>query len=452
MEYTAWSVLVDAGLIGFLLIIGAALRATVRPLQTMMVPASVLAGALGLALGPEGLDLLPFSEQLDTYASVLIVVVFACLALTDAVDFRGLGRSVAGFAGYGVLFYAAQVVIGVLFGLLVLGPLFGTHDGFGLLLFAGWAGGFGSAAAMGTVFGDSGWSEAQSLAFTSATVGLLVGIVGGIVQAKIGAKRGYANEFQGMSVLPEHIRTGVLASDGQRPAIGTHTFSGGSIESLGFQAAIVLVISAAAYGVNEFLGEIFPDFSFPLFSIAFVVGLAVRGLFSVTRTRRFVDSESLKSISGAATDVLVVCGIASIKPSFVADYWLPLTILFVVGLALCLLLGLVVAPRMLGDAWFEKQIFTWGWATGSVSTGLALLRIVDPRLRSRTLEDFAIAYLPLLPVEVTAVTFTPVLVLAGAGWAIAGIWGAIAVVALLVPLAFTRTAGRAGSRASEPTR
>ncbi|MGI8312389.1 sodium/glutamate symporter [Saccharopolyspora hattusasensis] len=453
MDYSAWSLLVDAGLIGLLLVVGATLRATIRPLQTLMVPASVLAGVLGLVLGPGGLGLLRFSKQLGAYSSVLIVVVFACLSLTDDVDLRRLGRSVAGFASYGVAFYAAQIVVGVVLGLLVLGPLFGTHDGFGLLLFAGWAGGFGSAAAMGTVFGDGGWTEAQSLAFTSATVGLLVGIVGGIIQAKIGAKRGYAKEFKGLSALPEHLRTGVLRTDEERPAIGTHTFSGGSIESLSFQASIVLVISAAAYGVNTLLGEVFPSVSFPLFSIAFVVGLVLRGLLSATKTRRFVDPESLKSISGSATDVLVVCGIASIVPSFVAGYWLPLLVLFVVGLALCLLLGLGVAPRMLGDAWFEKQIFTWGWATGSVSTGLALLRIIDPRLRSRTLEDFAIAYLPLLPVEVTAVTFTPVLALAGASWAIAGIWGGIAVLALALPLLFIRRApASTGSRASEPTR
>ncbi|MER7015400.1 sodium:glutamate symporter [Saccharopolyspora sp. NPDC000359] len=451
MDYSAWSLLVDAGLIGLLLVVGAVLRATVRLLQTLMVPASVLAGVLGLVLGPEVLGLLPFSDQLGAYSSVLIVVVFACLSLTGDVDLRRLGRSVAGFASYGVLFYAAQVVVGVVLGLLVLGPLFGTHDGFGLLLFAGWAGGFGSAAAMGAVFGEGGWTEAQSLAFTAATVGLLVGIVGGIIQAKVGAKRGWAEEFEGLDALPEHLRTGVLRGDDDRPVVGTHTFSSGSIESLGFQASVVLVVSAAAYGVNVLLGEAFPAVSFPLFSIAFVVGLVLRGLLSATRTSRFVDPESLKSISGSATDVLVVCGIASIVPSFVTGYWLPLLVLFAVGLALCLLLGVVVAPRMLGDAWFEKQVFTWGWATGSVSTGLALLRIIDPRLRSRTLEDFAIAYLPLLPVEVTAVTFTPVLALAGAGWAIAGIWGGIAVLALGVPFllvrrAPTRDAGRTAQR------
>ncbi|GAB3288300.1 hypothetical protein [Parasphingorhabdus pacifica] len=84
----------------------------------------------------------------------------------------------------------------------------------------------------------------------------MVGTVGGTVQAKIGAKRGHAKEFENLGALPEDLRTGVLRSAGERPAIGTHTFSGGSIESLSFQAGIVLVISAAAYGVNTLLGEL----------------------------------------------------------------------------------------------------------------------------------------------------------------------------------------------------
>lgn len=440
MEFTPWSMFVDAGLIGLLLMCGALLRAMLRPLQAMMIPASVIAGVLGLAFGPNGLDWLPFSDQLGTYSSVLIVVVFGCLALTSDFDLRKIGRSIAGFAGYGVLMYSAQVAIGMLLALLILGPVFGTPDGFGLLLFAGWAGGFGSAAAMGSVFADQGWEQAQSLAFTSATVGLLVGIVGGIVQAKIGASRGYAREFRGMKSLPDHMRTGVLATHDERAAIGIHRFSPVSIESLGFQVSMVLAVSAAAYGVSLILAELLPAVAFPLFTLSFVVGLLVRVLLVATRTHDVVDGESLRSISGTATDVLVVCGIASIVPSLVAGYWPALAITFVVGLALCLGLGLLLAPKVVGDAWFEKQIFTWGWATGAVSTGIALLRIVDPKLRSRTLEDFAIAYLPVLPVELTAVTFTPALVLAGGAWAVAGIWGAIAVLALAVPLVVARTA------------
>ncbi|KPC93085.1 hypothetical protein ADL27_21600, partial [Streptomyces sp. NRRL F-6602] len=79
MTFTPWSLLSDAGLLAALLVTGTVLRARVRLVQRLMLPASVIAGFLGLALGPEGLGLLPFSDQLGTYASVLIVVVFACL-------------------------------------------------------------------------------------------------------------------------------------------------------------------------------------------------------------------------------------------------------------------------------------------------------------------------------------------------------------------------------------
>ena len=59
-----------------------------------------------------------------------------------------------------------------------------------------------------------------------------------------------------------------------------------------------------------------------------------------------------------ATDILVVCGMVSIVPRIVADHWLSLAILFAVGLAVCLVMGLVLAPSMMGDGRFERQLFT----------------------------------------------------------------------------------------------
>lgn len=443
-EFSPSALLVDAGLIGGLLVIGTILRAKISAIQTMMIPAGVIAGVLGLVFGPNVLGWLPFSDQLGEYTSLLIVLVFACLAMTSDFNILKIGRSVAGFASYGVLIYAAQTAIGMGLVLLVLGPLFGAPDHVGLLLFAGWAGGFGSAAAIGTVFADSGDPAVQSLAFTAATVGLLVGVVGGIIQAKYGAVKGYAREFSGLDKVPAELRTGILDDNVEQPAIGTHKFSGTAIESLTFQAGIVAGVSAGAYGINVILGELIPSVAFPLFSIAFLVGLVLRALLSATSTTKFIDKDTQSSISGSATDVLMVCGIASVVPSFVVDQWLSLLILFVVGLALCLFLGLWVAPRVMEEGWFERQLFTWGWATGAVATGIALLRIVDPKLNSRTLEDFSLAYLPVIPVEVTAVTFAPLLVIAGASWAVVGIWGAITVVA--VAAAFVVVAGNRRSR------
>lgn len=351
-QFTAWSVLVDAGLIGALLAVGTLARAVFTPLQTLMIPASVIAGILGLVLGPNGLGLLPFSSQLNTYGSILIVLVFVTVALTDDFDLRKIGRPVGSFAAYGVLIYASQVALGALVALLILQPLFGTPDSFGLLLFAGWAGGFGSAAAVGNIYEANGDPTVTSLAYTSATVGMIVGVVGGIIQAKAGAKRGYAKEYAGLTSIPADLRTGVLDQVAERPVIGRHTFSAASVESLAFQVGIVAMIGAAAYGVvtaitdwwPSVVGEDGPKLMIPAFAVAFILGLIARLLFQATKTAKFLDSPSLNSVSGTATDILIVCGIASIAPKVVAGFWQPLLLLFVIGLALALFLGLVVAP------------------------------------------------------------------------------------------------------------
>ncbi|OPF72594.1 sodium:glutamate symporter [Streptomyces antioxidans] len=433
MEYTPWSLLSDAGLIAVLLVVGALARAHLRIVQRLMLPASVLAGFLGLLLGPNALDLLPFSDQLETYSAVLIVVVFACLAMTDGAGIRNFGSATGAFSLYSIGMYVIQVGLGVLFALLVLGPVWGTPAGFGVLLFGGWAGGFGSAAAIGTTFQDSGWQEASSLGFTSATVGTLVGIVGGVIINNWGARRGHCRRVGRFADLPEELRSGLLKDPAERAPTGTATTSPASIEPFALQVCVVSAVAAAAYGLSEWVTGLFPSITVPVFALAFVVGLLVRTLVGRTPAWGYVDSTTLKSLSGGATDVLIVCGIASIVPNVVGDYWLPLLLLFALGLAICLVLFLVVAPATFRQDWFEKAVFTWGWATGAVATGIALLRMTDPKLESRTLEEFGLAYLPLAPIETASVTFAPVIVTAGAAWALGAGWTVAGLIALSLP-------------------
>ncbi|MDN6489433.1 MAG: sodium:glutamate symporter, partial [Yaniella sp.] len=286
-----------------------------------------------------------------------------------------------------------------------------------------------------------------SLAFTSATVGLIIGIVGGLVQARIAARKGHVKAFTSISKLPREERTGLIREINKRPSIGQHTFTGSSVESLGFQVSMVVMIAAAAYGLSLVIQNIWPDLAVPVFVLAFLTGLVVRAAMSKAKVATYVDKTSLQSISGTATDVLIVAGIASIQPQVVADFGLELLLMFVIGLMLTLFLGLWVAPRLMQDGWFERSLFTWGWSTGAVSTGIAMLRVVDPQLKSGTLEDFGIAYIPVTPVEITAVTFVPPLILAGAAWAVVGIWGAIAAAAVIAGIFIVRANRRAAQAA-----
>ncbi|MFP5072367.1 sodium/glutamate symporter [Pseudonocardia nantongensis] len=451
MDYGPWLLVVDAGMIGGLLLVGTLVRRWVESAQRLMLPASVVAGFLGLLLGPQVLGVLPFSDQLGTYASVLIAVVFACLGLGDDPGSRGFGRSTAAFSAYSFATYALQVGLGMVLAYALFVPVFGTPDGFGLLLFAGWAGGFGSAAAVGSVLGEAGWEGASSLAFTSATVGMLAGVLGGIAIANWGARRGHTGRLGRFDELPTTLRTG-LVPPGDREPTGVATTSASSIEPLGLQVCLVAVITVLGYGAAEGVELLVPSFSAPVFVLAFLAGLLIKALARRTPAWQYCDQRTLKSISGVSTDLLIVCGIASIAPSLVADYWLPLTLLFLAALAVNLAMFRWIAPAVMHGAWFEKSLFTWGWATGAVATSVALLRMVDPDLDSRTLEEFGLAYLPVAPLETGSIAVAPLLVLAGLGWTVAVGWTVAGLVALVLPFVFGWTRTRAGRPDPTPER
>lgn len=55
-----------------------------------------------------------------------------------------------------------------------------------------------------------------------------------------------------------------------------------------------------------------------------------------------------------------------------------------------------------------------------MAMGIALIRIVDPKMESKAMDDYALAYLPIAPVEILLITFVPVLFVSGMGvWLLA---------------------------------
>src|SRR5262245_21637631 len=79
--------LMDFALLSVLLVGAQLIRARVKLLQDLLLPAPILAGFLALAGGAQGLDVLPFSRSesgapaLTSYPAQLVAVVFATLYL-----------------------------------------------------------------------------------------------------------------------------------------------------------------------------------------------------------------------------------------------------------------------------------------------------------------------------------------------------------------------------------
>ncbi|MHA2789927.1 sodium/glutamate symporter [Corynebacterium sp. S7] len=410
MEFTPYSILVDVGWISILLIVGNILRNRLRLFQQLLLPAPISAGLIGLLLGPEVLGWIGFSDQIGAYTTILIAVIFASMAWS-----MDIGGSVAKGArnmwSYSTTMFMFQWGIFILLGVYLFKPVFGTEDWFGMMLPVGFVGGFGTAAAVGSSLEAVGAEAASSLGFTSATIGTLVAIIGGVAVANWGIRTGKATQLEGE--LPDELRKGYIEREEDRPSIGKATTNPSAIEPLALHLGFIIFTVLVAYYVNQLISGQWPNVSIPLFATSFIVGLIGRVIMRMFKRQNYLDKQTVSTISGAATDYMIAFGIASIVPAALADYWVELVLLFVLGTIFCLFYLLVMAPIFFGNRWIERGLFGWGWATAAVATGIALLKMVDPKLRSGTLNEYGVAYVGFAPFEIGMTILAPIAVIAG---------------------------------------
>ncbi|MFB5662243.1 sodium/glutamate symporter [Alteribacillus sp. HJP-4] len=404
---------IDIGLISMLLLLGVILRAKVKALQKVFIPASIIAGFAGLAFGPNGFGWLPFSEAIADYPTILIAVIFGAIPIGAArINWKKTFGRVRNMWVYSMLLTLLMWGGGAMITYLLLSHIWNIPQGFGLVLGAGFLGGHGTAAAVGEAFSSMGWEDATDLGYTSATIGLLCAIIGGLLIIKKSARENKTNFISDFKDLPSELRTGLVSKD-DRESSGHDTVSSNTVDPLFFHLAIIAMVVVISYFLQNGLGSIFPQISVPLLSVAFIVGLLVQQSMRAAKADYYVDKKVIDRLSGTATDLTVAFGIASINLSIVSNYIVPLAALFIFGLLWAYAIFHFISPRVFHQHWFENGIFGWGWSTGTVAMGIALLRIVDPKTKSSTLDDYALGYVGMVPVEVVIITFGPLMMMSG---------------------------------------
>lgn len=405
---TVWEFTIDFGIASALILLCKLLRANVVSIQKLFMPVALLAGLLGLALGPQGVNVLPFSSGFASYGGVLIAAIFAGVGLTTEFPAASVLLSRSGqLWAFNQTATASQWLLGLVAGALVFTLIWPElSPAFGLIMPAGFMGGHGTAVAMGNSFADLGWEDAMTLALTSATVGVFAAVLMGLAIIRYGVKRNLISGIKPFEEMDESQRKGLIDAP-DRVALGKETVSSSSVDVLSMHVALISVVTAGAYFLADYLSSFNEFISVPTFACAFLLGTVGRTLLKRTGLLQHFDGKILNHISSTATDYLIVFGIASIKIMVLVSYALPLVLLMVLGLLLCLFMVFYVAPRMLGDQWFEKGVFSWGWMTGTVAMGILLLRIADPNRKTKVLDDYAIAYVPGAVFDIIMISFMP---------------------------------------------
>ncbi len=457
----------DFGIMAVLLVIAHILRSRLRLLQNLFVPTAIIAGFLGLAGGPQGLDALPFSEMavssgvaeakpttdpaMTEYPFYLVVLLFATLLMGHSkrekeVSPGEIVRNVGDTLAYNLASEIGMFGLALLFGLLVLPFLFpglnsdtSSVGGFSLLLPAGFVGGHGTANVVGTVLRDSGgYVNAMTIGYTFATVGLLAGILGGMVLINLATRLGWTRMVKTANELPESVRRGFL-TEGERRSMGEQTVSPIAMDPLTWHVALALAALALAFLADYSIKILLPGkYSLPLFAFSMLAGLLIQKTLDWVGLGQFVDKAIMGRIGSSTSDFLIAFGVASIKLSVVLQYWQPLLVMSLFGVAYSVILLWFIGRRIFRNFWFERSVFVYGWNTGVVAIGITLLRVVDPRLKTRTLEEFGLAYVLISFVEIGMLVTLPLLVAKGFVLIPALSLAALFVVTILLSSVFVR--------------
>lgn len=416
--------------VALLLLAGVVLRVHLPLLRWLYIPASVIAGAIGLVVlqslvrvetsSPAvAADAAEMIETLHSWPGWLIAVVFAGLLLERR---SGLRRENVGRAlreGLMVwIIVLGQTAVGLLVTWLIIQPFYNVPNSFGMLIETGFAGGHGTAAAMGEVFAHPTIDLESGLALGTlmATAGLVYGVVSGIVWINIGMRAGWARlaprESSPLAVSaeaapqPSPLGFEVIDRDVVDPlllqmvwvalafgiGLALQAMVGSFAEQIDQHWLATEASDAAATELEIQMSAVAVIGGFPLFIYTLFGGALVRAILHLFGGAGWIDGTSIQRLTAVAMDVLVVAAISSLDLVGVARLLIPFLVLFVAGAvwaAVCLLvISRYVLPR---THWFQLGLINYGMSTGTTATGFVLLRIVDPELRTAAAEDYALA-------------------------------------------------------------
>jgi ESS family glutamate:Na+ symporter len=378
------TLLLYISIIGLLLFVSTIIRLKIGLLRKLFIPASLLAGIIGLILGPHFLKIIP-PDMMSSFGALpghMITIVFACMLLGikhEANSPKTMTHNV--LAGLGWLWSCSFLQVGIIsiMTALLFAPMFGVDPMFGSVFEVGWAGGHGTAGGMVEVYNKLGWAAGGDLGKTTATIGLMVGIIGGMIIINYGVRKRYTK------IITEPANFGTtkeVFGEGERQPAAFNTISSDVVEPFALHLGVIGISILIGWELTKAL-EAAIKFTLPLFPFAMIGGWIVNKLIMSTSLADLLDRNIFQRLQGIALEILVVGAMASISIPVVLAYWAPLLIGSIVMLIMMVCFYMFwLSPRVFTENWFEHGIIRFGAFTGVAAVGYMLLRTADPKMET----------------------------------------------------------------------
>lgn len=401
-----WNLVIQLGMIAVLMLLANFLRRQIPFVRRSLMPVSVIAGFMMLAVKlvlEKGFKINNFfdHELLDTLVYHCIALGFIAMSLRSVVkaqerDAAGV-KSGAAIVGAYLIQGFVGLVITVGIALTLKPDLFKAA---GLLLPMGYGQGPGQANNIGMTYESYGFTGGQSFGLAIAAAGYVCACTVGVIvlnfwrkRNKIERKREQDGEGEDLTVDYFQDRNEIPVSD--------------SIDKLSVQVAMVLAVYLVTYlvtlGITSALTKWAPGvgklLNSMLWGFNFIIGSAVAML---TRTilssaenrgvikRRYRNNYLLNRLSGFFFDIMIVAGIACIDPEDLSGLWLPFVLMAAAGGVVTWFYLKRVSRRIYGGYYHEGLISMYGMMTGTIGSGILLLREIDPEFKTPAANNLVI--------------------------------------------------------------
>lgn len=408
------AILTDLALLSVLLLVGITLRKKVKLFQDLYIPASLLAGFVGLLLGPQILGKIspvsfPVTETMGSWAGQLVNIVLGLSFLGKKSSSKSFGRTALSAVTQGGLAHQTQVCVGLGLTMLMMPIYKNLPFCFGLTPVFGFHGGHGTANAAGQALVDAGWADGTAVANTMATAGILSGIIFGMIIINIGVRRGYAKMVDEPQNVPQSLKEGIVPME-ERKSIGKGVTYNDALDPLALQLAFVGIVYGGATLLSKGLVALHPILSnVPLFACAMVCGALLNFIMNKLGLQDYLDRPTLDRISGVALDFLVCSAITTLSLKVFALYTVPLIVTILAVMLANIIANFYFGYKMFDDDWFERTITAYGLESGVLATGLMLLRVVDPKFETTGHESGAASAALCYPWSLPYIMFAPAL-------------------------------------------
>ena len=381
------------GWASIMLCIGMILRAKIPAFRNMLVPTSVIAGILGIIFMnvtmETGIEVGTDMEMFTSVVNHLFTVSFISISLTSTPKGENSSAKnvVKGSVSMGLvwcLLYSLTPLIatGILY---LMGDVTDMTPGYGMLIQFAFCQGPGQSAAYGAIFEQYGWSNASTVAITFASIGFIVAFLIGIPAAKLGVKRGIARNC---GKIDEAILKGYFRKEEQTEYMVKDTTCNSNIETLAFHFALIGICYVLAVGIGHVLSYIPGFLGSSMSSMMFMNGMYAAYIVKWIMKKLhldFLQENVLQSkITGWTADYLVVCAFMAVSVNIISQWLVPIFVVVLVITAVTFGVCFYFGQRIGGSNDFERTLGLFGTCTGTVPSGIALVRIIDPEFKTTT--------------------------------------------------------------------